>query len=125
MFERVARGALAGIAGSITMTALMNPGFARALPQRYRPDEWVPRQVIQWIEEVAGAPGALDERSELLAAAAAHLGYGATMGAIYGLVFGEARDLPAVPLGVGWGRLVWVAGPLVAGSLEPRLGYPP
>lgn len=110
IFERVARGALAGMAGSVAMTALMNPGVARWLPRRYRPDEWVPRQVIQWMEEVAGAPDAFDEETEQLAATAAHLGYGATMGALYGLLRTDRGAIPAASSGAVWGLLVWAAG---------------
>lgn len=92
------------------MTVFMNPGVVGKLPQRWRPNTFVPRQVVQWAEAVVGRPEALDERQEAIASAIAHVGYGATMGAIYGAIVGPRRDRSAATRGAAWGLLIWAAG---------------
>src|SRR5687768_12970220 len=85
MWERLIAGAAAGAVGTAAMTVFMKPGLARWLPPAWRPDEFVPRQVVQWAEGVGGDPDVLTDRQEALAAAFAHLGYGVAMGALYGM----------------------------------------
>jgi hypothetical protein len=108
--SEVLAGALAGVFGTAAMTMLMNPGPVGRLPPGWRPAEFVPKQIIEWMERTLGAPGVLSEDQEGLAAAAAHLGYGASMGALYGLVLGRRRRIPAPLAGALWGGLVWAAG---------------
>ncbi|MEX2584387.1 MAG: DUF1440 domain-containing protein [Gemmatimonadota bacterium] len=110
MIDKLAAGAIAGIAGTTAMTVFMNPGVVGALPRRWKPDAFVPRQIVQWAESLAGRPDALTESQEKAAAAIAHLAYGSAMGAIYGAVAGRAQHAPAIARGAAWGLLVWAAG---------------
>jgi hypothetical protein len=103
-------GAAAGLAGTVAMTALMKPGLAGRLPDEWRPSEWVPRQIVRWMEARARRRGALDREAETGAAAAAHLAYGAAMGALYGLARGRWEAPPPALAGAAWGVLVWAAG---------------
>lgn len=121
----IAAGALAGALGTAVMTVLMKPGLAGHLPPRWRPAEFVPRRIVQRLERAAEQDGAaapehgLSERQEDLAAALAHLGYGATAGALYGLGRGRWSPVPAPVAGAFWGAGVWALG--YAGWL-PALG---
>jgi hypothetical protein len=121
--EAALAGALAGVAGTAAMTVLMNPGLVGLLPNRWRPDEFVPRQVVQWAQVVTGRPAALTPREEGAAASIAHLGYGASMGALYGLLRPHLRELPPAAAGAAWGLLVWTAGYqgwMPAAGVRPR-----
>jgi uncharacterized membrane protein YagU involved in acid resistance len=108
--EDALAGAAAGVLGTGAMTVLMEPGLAGRLPRRYRPSEFVPRQIVEWAEARAGRPDALSERGERRAAALAHLGYGAAMGAAYALLRRRWDALPAAGAGAAWGALVWAFG---------------
>jgi hypothetical protein len=92
------------------MTVLMKPGLARYLSPRWRPVEWVPKQIVEWGERLSGAPHELTERQEVVAATVLHLGYGAAMGAAYGALRGVVPHVPAPLAGGVWGALVWAAG---------------
>ncbi|HMQ29394.1 MAG TPA: MBL fold metallo-hydrolase [Chloroflexaceae bacterium] len=115
-WPRVAAGALAGLAATGPMTAVMLAlAVLRAGDGR---DPFPPRQVM---EGVAGRLGLWQRAGEAQRAAltlAGHFGYGAAMGTLYG-----ARDrepIPAGPLGgAAYGLLVWAAS--YAGWL-PALG---
>jgi hypothetical protein len=126
--ERLVTGALAGLAGTAAMTVLMNPGLAGALPRRWRPDEFVPKQVVQWAEAVAGRHDALGDSLENAAAALFHLGYGAGMGAIFGLLRHRTRGIPPEAAGAVWGLVVWMAGYegwLPAAGVRPATTHQP
>jgi uncharacterized membrane protein YagU involved in acid resistance len=125
----VVAGALAGLVGTAAMTVFMKPGLVRLLPPRWKPDEFVPLQVVQWGQEIAGDATRLSEPAEAGAAAAVHLAYGAAMGALYA-VLREALDRPpAAALGAGWGVAVWAAGYQgwmpAAGVRPPTTHQPP
>jgi hypothetical protein len=111
MTERVIAGAVAGAVGTGAMTLFMRPGVARFLSSRWRPDQFVPREVVQWGAQVAGRPRALTARQEGVVAAGAHLAYGMAMGALYGIIGGGAGGARSpAPRGAAWGLAVWAAG---------------
>lgn len=108
--RRIGMGAAAGVAGTAAMTALMVPGIGRALPLRARPAVFVPRQVVGWAERRSAGRSVLTPGQRSLAAGAAHLAYGASTGAIYGLLRARTRRIPAPVAGGLWGALVWAVG---------------
>lgn len=103
-------GAVAGAIGTAAMTSLMKPTLAGYLPAAWRPTQFVPKQIIAWTEGRAGNPHALSEDQEWGAAALAHLGYGAAMGALYGLARDRFTGMPAPLTGLLWGVGVWTFG---------------
>jgi hypothetical protein len=110
MIREALLGAAAGTLGTAAMTIFMKPGLVGRLPPAFRPDQFVPRQVVQWLEVTAGHPYALPENVEKGASGLAHLGYGATMGALYALGPGRFARSSPVALGAAWGVAVWAAG---------------
>jgi uncharacterized membrane protein YagU involved in acid resistance len=98
--NRVLLGALAGIAGTIAMTAA-----ARALHPRLPPPERYPLPPREIMEGALPAPAKrmLDEQSRQSATLAAHFGYGAATGALYALLRPTGEVLP----GAAYGLLVW------------------
>lgn len=103
-------GAAAGIAGTAAMTLLMKPVIGRVLSERWRPADFVPREIVRWLETTLAREQVLSDDQEWYAAMVAHLGYGATMGALYGLVKGPAGERHFVLNGASWGLLVWMFG---------------
>jgi hypothetical protein len=103
-------GAAAGVIGTAAMALLMEPGPAGRLPRRYRPAKFVPQQIVEWAEARVGRPDALSPAGERRAAMLAHAGYGAAMGAAYGLLRGRVAPVPAEVAGPAWGLLVWAFG---------------
>lgn len=103
-------GAAAGLTATAAMTLLMKPVVGQVLSERWRPAEFVPKQIIEWAEERLAGQQILTERQEWIAAAAAHAGYGATMGALYAVINppGSGRT-PAID-GALWGLIVWMFG---------------
>jgi len=110
MIAQMISGAAAGVVGTIAMTAFMKPGLARLLSPRYRPDEFVPKQVVQWGQSVVGQPTGLSPRVETIVSGVAHLGYGAGAGAAYSLAVKAIRGVPSPVVGAAWGLLIWAAG---------------
>ena len=98
--NRLLLGALAGIAGTFTMTAAAH-AMHRRLPaaERY---PLPPREIIE-----GGLPGvakrSLEERGRQTTTLAAHFGYGAATGALYALVAPRSGVLP----GAAYGVLIW------------------
>lgn len=106
-------GAAAGCVGSVLMITLMKPGLARWLDPSRRPREFVPRQVVRWLDGRTTLVSLRTRRQETSAAALAHIGYGAAMGAAYGVLGGAAGGR-----GHSWaGELGRAAGPSAAGAL--------
>jgi uncharacterized membrane protein YagU involved in acid resistance len=101
---------VAGAIGTVAMTAFMKPALAGYLPPTWRPAQFVPKQIIEWTEQPAGNPNALSEDQEQGAAVLAHLGYGAAMGALYGLARDRWTGVPAPLAGLLWGVGVWTFG---------------
>lgn len=112
----IAAGALVGCIGSMIMTTLQEPGLPRLLSPAWRPHDFVPRQVVRWLEHRTKRVSLRTRQQETAAAVVAHLGYGAAMGALYGAVYGALRS--GVPgrgagpstAGAVWGLVVWAAG---------------
>ncbi len=110
-------GLLGGTIGAASMTPLRLLGRRRGLI-----DKTVPQAVEEWMAarvEVDLAPPAR-RRPELHHAAdhLLHLGYGATLGALYGLLRG-GRKLPVGPAGLVYGAATWFVGTWL---VLPRLG---
>ncbi len=103
-------GALAGAAGTLAMTVAMKPGLVGYLPPDKRPREFVPKKIVRRAEQAAGQPQLLTEEQEMAAALLAHLGYGTSMGAVYGLVRPHVRQIPAPVAGGLYGLLLWGFG---------------
>lgn len=101
-------GALAGVAGGAAM-ALMRMTVAERMPERMRPGEFVPKEAVEWAEERAGWPDALSEPAEMRAGMAAHLGYSALTGSLYGLARPLTERLPVPLAGAMFGLAVWGA----------------
>jgi hypothetical protein len=108
--EKILVGALSGAIGTAAMTVLMKPGLAGLLSPKWRPGEFVPKQVVEWVEERINRPDLLTKGQEMLAASVAHLGYGSTMGAVYGALRDGREGLPAAAAGALWGLAIWVIG---------------
>jgi hypothetical protein len=101
------RGALAGAAGTAVMTLMMRKVAPKVVPEDMRPDEFVPKKAVEWAEEEAGRPHALTEAQEMKAALGAHLSYGSSMGALYGLARSRMDGIPAPLSGTLFGMAVW------------------
>lgn len=101
------RGLLAGAAGTAMMTVMMRVIGPKVVPEEMRPDEFIPKKVVEWMEQQAGRPHALDEDQELKVSYVVHFGYGAGMGAAYGLLRGQLPDLPAPLAGGLFGVVLW------------------
>jgi putative membrane protein len=97
-------GAIAGAIATVPMTLFMM-GAHRLLPQ-WQKSALPPEQITQETAERAGIGEHMDKPRLLQATLAAHLGYGASMGAAYATV---TRKLPGPPLikGALFGILVW------------------
>lgn len=114
-------GALAGIGGTIAMTAAMRR-LARVLPaaQRY---PMPPREISQEVlpEQPQTAPSETRLRDLTVAA---HFGYGALTGALFAL----ARRPPGALAGAGYGLVVWAVSYLgwipAVRILEPATQHP-
>jgi hypothetical protein len=103
----ILRGALAGAAGTAVMTLMMRKVAPRVVPEEMRPDEFVPKKVVEWAEEQAGEPHALTESQEMKAAMGAHFTYGSANGALYGLLRSQMGGLPAPLMGAMFGAALW------------------
>jgi hypothetical protein len=125
--NRILAGSLAGLIATVPMTMAM-----RALHRRLPPAERYPlppRLITDEIASKAGVDGHLDESERRTATLAAHYGYGAAIGGLYGPLAGAAgRDRSPVLKGVAWGLAVWTASYLgwlpAAGILPPATEQP-
>lgn len=120
--ETAVRGAVAGAAGTAAMTMMMRGVAPRVVPEEMRPDEFVPKKIVEWAEEQAGAPDALPDDAELKLSMVPHFGYGSGMGALYGLARDRVDGVPAPLAGALFGVAVWAIG--FEGWL-PALGVQP
>ena len=114
----ILRGAFAGFAATIPMTATMQ-AMRAALPQeRTRP--MPPREIINRTVEKSGAGPAVDHDDRTLLTTIGHLAFGAAAGAVYAAVVGERRSTTLT--GVVYGLAVWA---LAYGVGLPSLGLHP
>ena len=104
--EDLARGATAGFAATGPMTVFME-AMHRLLP-RHEKYPLPPRQITEQAAREVGVHHDLNEPEQRGLTLAAHFGFGATMGAGYGLI---EPHLPLPPLakGIGYGLAVWAA----------------
>lgn len=105
-----ARGALAGAVGTAAMTLMMRKVAPKVIPEEMRPDEFVPKKVVEWAEERAGRPHALPEDREMGVAMGAHFTYGSGAGALYGIVRSQVDGIPAPLAGMMFGAALWAVG---------------
>jgi uncharacterized membrane protein YagU involved in acid resistance len=118
--SRMVVGSLAGLAATVPMTAFMKAAF-RALPARER-YPLPPRLITENVGEKAGVWDELSEPERKAATLAAHYGYGAAVGAVYGLL-APSLPLPPALRGVGYGLGVWAVSYL--GLLPGMRLFPP
>jgi uncharacterized membrane protein YagU involved in acid resistance len=119
------RGAAAGTAATVPMTAAMTL-LQRELPSARR-QPLPPRQITVRVAREVGLAKYLGPAERTAATAVAHFGYGAAAGALYGAI---APALPGPPLGKGiaFGLAVWAGSYLgwlpAAGILRPATHEP-
>jgi len=104
--NRYVAGAIAGLAGTVAMTAAMRTMF-RALPERDR-YPLPPRLITDRVVGPTGVMDAMDEAERRDLTLALHYGYGAAAGALYPAVARKVGG-PAVATGIGYGLAVWGA----------------
>jgi uncharacterized membrane protein YagU involved in acid resistance len=110
------KGALAGLVATVPMTLFML-ATQRFLPRGQRYD--LPPEIItKELAHRAHIRHHMNKKLILGATLASHLGYGATMGVLYGPL-GRRRPLLATGQGVLFGLVVWAASYL---GLLPLLG---
>src|SRR6186997_1695858 len=114
----ILRGAYAGFAATIPMTAAMQ-AMRAALPQEQtRP--MPPREVINRTVDKSGAGTVVDHDDRTLLTTFAHLAFGTLAGAVYAAAVGERRSTAVT--GVVYGLAVWA---LAYGVGLPSLGLHP
>ncbi|CAO3381937.1 hypothetical protein [Azospirillum argentinense] len=104
--NRYAAGAIAGLAGTVAMTAAMRAMF-RSLPEKDR-YPLPPRLITDRVVGPTGLMDALDEPERRDLTLALHYGYGAAAGALYPTVAQRVGG-PAAVTGIGYGLAVWGA----------------
>lgn len=97
MIGRMTRGAVAGTLATGAMSALMLAAGRTGL-LRHQPPKRIARAFLPGHRH-RPKPG------ERLLGGAAHFGFGAASGALFGLLVGDRR--PRIPVGVGYGLAVW------------------
>ncbi|HEV3470675.1 MAG TPA: hypothetical protein VG148_15230 [Pyrinomonadaceae bacterium] len=119
-------GAVAGLAATVPMSLAMKL-MHEQLPE-HEQYPLPPRAVTMEVAERAGVREHLDEGEREAATWAAHFGYGAACGALYGAL-AAGRRVPPLAAGVGFGLAVWAGSYLgwlpAAGILRPATEHPP
>jgi ribose/xylose/arabinose/galactoside ABC-type transport system permease subunit len=119
-------GAVAGLAATVPMSLAMKLMHERLPEHEQYP--LPPRAVTMEVAERAGVREHLDEGEREAATWAAHFGYGAACGALYGAL-AAGRRVPPLAAGVGFGLAVWAGSYLgwlpAAGILRPATEHPP
>ncbi len=110
------KGAIAGLVGTVPMTAFM------LLTQRFLPKgqryDLPPEIITKELAHRAHVRQHMNKSQILMATTVSHFGYGATMGTLYSLV-AKKVPLPAVVKGTLFGLLIWAASYL---CLLPLIG---
>ncbi len=109
-------GGIAGFAGTIPMTAFML--LAHRLMPKSLQYALPPEKIVDRIAKRVGLRRHMDEPKLLSATLVSHLGYGASMGSVFGEVLAVAPfrlNRPRMSLysaisGIAFGLLVWAAG---------------
>ena len=97
-------GALAGGVATAPMTIAMEV-LRRRLPEHHQ-YPLPPREITEHTTDTVGVRHRLDEEQHTRASLAAHFGFGAAAGALYGMVTVPLRPHPVLG-GVLFGLLVW------------------
>jgi hypothetical protein len=97
-------GTIAGFLATGPMTLAMNAMY-RELPPEDK-DPLPPRQITENAAAAVGVDLGRKEETHEAATLAAHFGYGATVGAMYGPLAG-ATGLPRVAEGMMYGAAIW------------------
>lgn len=125
MLARMLRGALAGLVATAPMTVIMEALFRR-LPRSER-YPLPPSEIVAVLEHVAGVDHIGDENDHLVLTLVGHFGYGAALGAGYGLI-GDRLPLPSALRGVAYGVATWAGSYLgwlpAMGILRPATEHP-
>jgi uncharacterized membrane protein YagU involved in acid resistance len=111
----VSRGAMAGFAATVPMTITMEA--LRALFPRERQRRMPPREIVDRTVEKTDASARVDATDRVVITTAAHFGFGAAAGAVYGLLVRSGRSSPLT--GITYGLAVWA---LAYGAALPALG---
>lgn len=106
MIHRILFGAAAGTAAAIPMTAYWEYMHARLPGEPPRP--LPPREVLEALAVKAGVNRQLSERDMQNLTLAAHFGYAAVTGALFGLIL-PRRRVAALGAGMLFGLGVWSA----------------
>lgn len=114
--DRALAGGIAGLAATLPMTISMEMMHDNLPPEEQYP--LPPREITEKLAEEAGVDDDLSEKEHRAATLAAHFGYGAACGVVYGLA---SPVLPGSPVarGIGFGLAVWTGSYL---GLLPSLG---
>ena len=118
-------GSLAGAVATLPMTVAMEAMFRRLPWMQKHP--LPPRTITVRLAERVGIAQQLDETDRRAASLAAHFGYGAAMGGVYGAVH-EQIPLPLGVRGAAFGLAVWAAsyqGWLPAAGILPAATHQP
>ena len=102
--NQLSRGAIAGTIATLPMTLVIE-SINRSLPPTER-KPLPPRQITEEVAERSGTEKHAGETTLDVATLASHFGFGAAMGAVYGLLATRTRLAPAVG-GTAFGLLVW------------------
>ena len=120
--DAAVRGALGGAVGGLVMYGMKQMVAPKVIPEDMRREGFAPKKAVEWAEEQAGHPDVLTENQEMKAAMAAHLGYSAGFGVLYGLVRRKADGVPTPLAGAIFGLAVWG---ISFEGLMPALGMMP
>ena len=110
----VTMGAIAGTIGAATMIPLRLGARRMGLVHKT-----VPQAIEEALARRAGVSRRTPTEVHHVADQLLHLGFGSTLGAIYGLVAPSARSESVVPRGLAFGAAAWLFG---AGVVIPLLG---
>jgi uncharacterized membrane protein YagU involved in acid resistance len=120
-----AEGAIAGAAATIPMSWAMEV-MHRLLPSHER-QPLPPREITERVTEAAGVKDRLSDGQRLWLSLAAHVGYGAAVGALYQAVGPKAKVSPLLK-GPAYGLAVWAGSYLgvlpALGIMKPATRHP-
>jgi uncharacterized membrane protein YagU involved in acid resistance len=119
--SRLLIGAIAGVVGTMAMTAAMRRMHERLPPEERYP--LTPREIVDSTSEQAGVPLANEAAKDVTTAA--HFAYGAASGALLGVANVMLGPMSGATAGVSvWlaSYMGWIPG---AGILKPATGHPP
>jgi uncharacterized membrane protein YagU involved in acid resistance len=102
--KRLLLGAAAGTVATVPMTMLMETLHERTPGEPAKP--MPPREVAEGLTHKAGVRHALGERDMQILTLATHVGYGAAVGAVFGVV-APRNPVGAIASGLLFGLTVW------------------